>query len=179
MVFGGHRHRPVDQQCFLSAGETLPAAPADDQVRADTVKPTRDVVGHVLAAHVPNESNERLLDQIVRGVMIADRGEDKGLELRGMSVERRFDDRAKHRRRRRHSGGRDPARNHWGVRIFDIWSIDVWAAEVFHGTAPPPVDRSRTRQSVVRLRPIPTPVDHHPGHQEHDVIGAGLLRHGP
>ena len=59
------------------------------------MEPTADVVGHPVTAHLPNESNERLLNEIVRGVLITDRGEGKGLELGGMRVEGRLDDRAK------------------------------------------------------------------------------------
>jgi len=41
------------------------------------------------------------LHEVVRDVVIADRGEGKSLQLRGLRVERRFDDRAKHRHGRR------------------------------------------------------------------------------
>ena len=57
------------------------------------MEPTRDVVGDGLRAAVPDEAQERLLDEVVRGVIIADRGEGERLELRGMGVECRFDDR--------------------------------------------------------------------------------------
>ena len=50
--------------------------------------------GTPVAAHLPNESDERLLNEIVRGVLVTDRGEGKGLELGSVRVERRFDDRA-------------------------------------------------------------------------------------
>lgn len=97
---------------------------------------------------VLREHQRRAIDKIVARCADAS-------ELRGMGVERLFDDRAEHRRGRRHSRGRDASGDHWGIRRFDIRTIDVRRAEVFHEVAPSQVGRSPApRPHIVRPRQI-------------------------
>jgi hypothetical protein len=56
------------------------------------MEPTPDVVGHAIRAHLPNESDERFLDEVIRGVIVANRCDSEGLELGSVGIERRFDD---------------------------------------------------------------------------------------
>jgi hypothetical protein len=67
-------------------GDAVSAAAADNEVGADAMEPPGDVLGHRLAPQVADEPKERLLDEVVRGVIIADRGEGECLELRSIDA---------------------------------------------------------------------------------------------
>ena len=71
----------VDQHRLLSADEAASSALAGDEVRRRRDGANPRCCRARGRSHLPNESDERLLNEIVRGVLITDRGEGKGLEL--------------------------------------------------------------------------------------------------